>query len=99
MGNQNGGGGAATGTVSAGSRYQARQYQPYVFRPNFMKNQDGERKQYGRKVIDWTGACAQTLLSRRFKRSFKDRSHFQPLASNILINETPGSLPYLPANS
>ena len=31
-------------------RYQNRQYQPYVFRPNFMKNQDGEKKQYGRKV-------------------------------------------------
>merc|ERR1719209_2563313 len=24
-------------------RYQNRQYQPYVFRPNFMKNQDGSR--------------------------------------------------------
>ena len=32
-------------------RYQNRQYQPYVFRPNFMKNQDGEKKQYGRKVF------------------------------------------------
>lgn len=63
-----------------------------------MKNQDGERKQYGRKVIDWTGACAQTMLARRFKRAFKDRTHFQPLASNILKNETPSSLPYLPAN-
>ena len=65
--NQGGGGGGG-----GGGRYQnQRQYQPYVFRPNFMKNQDGERKQYGRKVIDWTGACAQTLLSRRFKRAFK----------------------------
>ena len=63
--NQGGGGGGG------GGRYSNRQYQPYVFRPNFMKNQDGERKQYGRKVIDWTGACAQTMLARRFKRAFK----------------------------
>ena len=48
-------------------RYSSRQYQPYVFRPNFMKNTDGQTKQYGRKVIDWTGSCAQTIISRRFK--------------------------------
>ena len=53
------------------NRYQMNSYQPYVFRPNFMKNTDGERKHSSRKVIDWTGACVQTLLSRRFKRSFK----------------------------
>lgn len=50
-----------------------RQFQPYVFRPNFMKNQDGEKKQQGRKVIDWTGACVNTMMSRRFKRPLKDR--------------------------
>ena len=52
-----------------------RQYQPYVFRPNFMKNTDGQTKQYGRKVIDWTGSCAQTIISRRFKekRDFDKR--------------------------
>jgi len=41
-----------------------RTYQPYVFRPNFMKNQDGEKKQFGRKVIDWTGSCAQVKGTR-----------------------------------
>ena len=95
-------------------RYQNRQYQPYVFRPNFMKNQDGEKKQYGRKVfsyylfnsykcwlkvIDWTGACAQTIIARRFKRNLKDRTHYQPLTSHILKMETPSSLRYLPANN
>ncbi len=105
-----------------------RQFQPYVFRPNFMKNQDGEKKQQGRKVIDWTGACVNTMMSRRFKRPLKeriyekssffariinkrgekylikadpekDKTFFQPLTSSILKAETPGSLPYLPANS
>lgn len=76
-----------------------RQFQPYVFRPNFMKNQDGEKKQQGRKVIDWTGACVHTMLSRRFRTPHKDRASFQPLTSTVLKAETPGSLPYLPANS
>lgn len=63
-----------------------------------MKNQDGEKKQQGRKVIDWTGACVNTMMSRRFKRPLKDRTFFQPLTSSILKAETPASLPYLPAN-
>lgn len=92
-------GGARGGRYNQGdNRYQMNSYQPYVFRPNFMKNTDGERKHSSRKVIDWTGACVQTLLSRRFKRSFKDRSNFQPLSTNILKTETPSSLPHLPAN-
>jgi len=64
-----------------------------------MKNTDGQTKQYGRKVIDWTGSCAQTIISRRFKRNLKDRTHYQPLTSNILRMETPSSLRYNPANN
>ena len=66
-------------------RYSNRQYQPYVFRPNFMKNTDGQTKQYGRKVIDWTGSCAQTIISRRFKRNLKDRTHYQEHWIKILF--------------
>ena len=51
------------------------------------------------KVIDWTGACAQTIIARRFKRNLKDRTHYQPLTSHILKMETPSSLRYLPANN
>merc|ERR1719215_243178 len=38
------------------------------------------------------------MMSRRFKRPLKDGTFYQPLTSSILKAETPGSLPYLPAN-
>ena len=73
MATQSGGqdGSRPSGGGGGGSdRYANRSYQPYVFRPNFMKNQDGEKKQYGRKVFNINIFCKNQIGGHNLKTNF-----------------------------
>ena len=59
-------------------------YQPYVFKPNFLKNQEKDeegnvigQKRFGRKVIDWTAPSMRFIHRRKYQQfSHQSRPSF-----------------------